>query len=59
MDDVVHYKTLATWLANSLLMILILTRVDVIDAEEMAKGAMSIFKARMERALKISLTQIS
>lgn len=59
MDDVVHYKTLATRLANSLLMILILMRVDAIDAEEMAKGAMRLFKARMERALKISWTQIS
>lgn len=40
-------------------MILILMRVDAIDAEEMAKGAMRLFKARMERALKISLTKIS
>lgn len=40
-------------------MILILRRVDAIDAEEMAKGAMRIFKAQMERALKISWTQIS
>ena len=40
-------------------MILILMRVDAIDAEEMAKGDMRIFKARMERALKISWTQIS
>lgn len=40
-------------------MILILMRLDAIETEEMAKGAMSIFKAWMERALKISLTQIS
>ncbi len=40
-------------------MILSLMRVDAIDAEEMAKGAMRIFKARMVRALKISWTQIS
>lgn len=40
-------------------MILILMRVDAIYAEEMAKGAMRIFKARMEQALKSSWTQIS